>query len=268
VKRGLAFLSRYGVAVAWSAYLFSFGVFSPRHRGLITRIAEHFGHTRPSGSVPLIAAGDVVPETTLVQLREPEAVDGNVTLHELLVIARMVRALRPAVLFEIGTFDGRTTLNMAVNAPADAHVYTLDLPWDQVDATRLRLDSGERVFVEKPTSGKRFLGTESAERITRLFGDSATFDFSPFRGAADFVFVDGSHAYPYVRSDSKAAVSLLSPGGVVVWHDYGVWEGVTRALDELYTSAPEFAGLRHIAGTTLVYLPAIPSGRSAGDPDP
>jgi hypothetical protein len=38
--------------------------------------------------------------------------------------------------------------------------------------------------------------------------------------------------------------------GMVIWHDYGVWEGVTRALEEI--EASRHLGLRHVRGTSLV----------------
>lgn len=72
---------------------------------------------------------------------------------------------------------------------------------------------------------------------------------------ADFVFVDGSHTYEYVMSDSEKALGLLpNDGGVVLWHDYGEWPGVTRALNELQAGDQRFAGLRHIEGTSLALL--------------
>ena len=90
-----------------------------------------------------------------------------------------------------------------------------------------------------------------ADRVARLSGDSATFDWSPHVGRAGLVFVDGSHAYDYVRKDSETAMRLVRPGGVVLWHDYGVWPGVTQALEELETA--RHLGLVHIRGTSLVF---------------
>ena len=69
------------------------------------------------------------------------------------------------------------------------------------------------------------------------------------------MFVDGSHAYEYVLSDSERALALLQGGaGTIVWHDYGEWTGVTRALDKLATTDARFADLRAIEGTTLAIL--------------
>ena len=44
---------------------------------------------------------------------------------------------------------------------------------------------------------------------------------------------------------------MVCKGGVVVWHDYGIWEGVTKALEEM--EQRERLGLTHIRGTSLVY---------------
>ena len=188
-----------------------------------------------------------------IRLAETDKADGNVNLAELAILAQAAAAIPPGgIVVEIGTFDGRTTLNLAVNA-APADVFTLDLPPDERAA--FALAPGERQYVDKPQPGARFRGCDpawqaAARRITQLLGNSATFDWSPYGGRAGLVFVDGSHAYEYVRKDSETAMRLVVPGGIVLWHDYGRWEGVSRALDEL--EAERRLGLRHIAGTSLV----------------
>ena len=188
-----------------------------------------------------------------IRLVETAKADGNVNLAELAILAQAAAAVPPgSLVVEIGTFDGRTTLNLAVNA-GEARVVTLDLPPDERAA--FALAPGERQYVDKPQPGARFRSVrppwlEAARRITQLLGDSATFDWSPYEGRAGLVFVDGSHAYNYARKDSETAMRLVAKDGLVLWHDYGRWEGVSRALDEL--EAERRLGLRHIAGTSLV----------------
>ena len=70
-------------------------------------------------------------------------------------------------------------------------------------------------------------------------------------GRAGLVFVDGSHAYDYAKKDSETAMRLVRPRGIVLWHDYGVWPGVTQALEEL--EAARRPWLVHIRGTSLVF---------------
>jgi len=57
-------------------------------------------------------------------------------------------------------------------------------------------------------------------RIEQLFGNSLEFDFSPYERSIDFVFVDAAHDYPHGFADSRTALRLVSPGGVVLWHDF------------------------------------------------
>lgn len=190
-----------------------------------------------------------------IRLLEHRSENGNVRISELGILAQMAaNCPEGSTLFEIGTFDGRTTLNLAINAPRTCRIFTLDLHPDT--EPRYALASGERHFVDKPTPGMRYRKHresrhESAGRITQLLGDSATFDFSSFRRRCSLVFVDGSHAYDYVLSDTDRALELVDAGGVIVWHDYGVWEGVTRALEEI--EAQRRLGLRHLKGTSLVF---------------
>ena len=190
-----------------------------------------------------------------IQLAETAKSDGNVCLSELAVLALAARDT-PAgsEIIEIGTFDGRTALNLAINAPSGVSIATLYLPADQPSA--LAIEASERRYVDKPAPGARLRNCRGhwrgyADRVVQLRGDSATFDWSPYYGRAGLVFVDGSHAYDYARKDSGTAMRLVKPGGIVLWHDYGVWPGVTRALEEL--EAARRLGLVNIRGSSLVF---------------
>jgi len=37
--------------------------------------------------------------------------------------------------------------------------------------------------------------------------------------------VDGSHTYDDVIADTESALDIVKAGGVVLWHDYGIWAG-------------------------------------------
>lgn len=189
-----------------------------------------------------------------IALAQPRKQAGDVNLAELAVLASAAAATTAGQeIVEIGTFDGRTTLNLALNSANHLAVFTLDLPPDMT--SKFALAAGERAFVEKARSGRHFGDAAAgfaapASRITQLFGDSATFDWSQHAGRAGLVFVDGSHAYDYVIADTDTALRLVANKGVVIWHDYGVWDGVTRALEDI--EASRRLGLRHVRGTSLV----------------
>jgi predicted O-methyltransferase YrrM len=256
MKRIVIAIAKYFYGLVAAAYVFSVGwIVSGRARGLISTIAAHFGYRTVEFRIPMVGLAELIDAVCTIQLTELSEHDGNITLQELSVITALVSQNAPKAIFEIGTFDGRTTLNMAINGTPDTRINTLDLPGDQLNATRLHITTSDRVFVDKPQSGERFGKTESARKITQLYGDSATFDFSPYFAKTDLVFVDGSHSYEYVQNDTEIAFKLLRNGhGVILWHDYTAWPGVTKALNELYQRNPVFGKMRHIKGTTLVYL--------------
>jgi hypothetical protein len=73
-----------------------------------------------------------------------------------------------------------------------------------------------------------------AGKIHQLWGDSATFDFSPFQNNIDLFFIDGAHTYEYVKNNTLKALKCCHEGSVIAWHDYGRMgvNGVTRWLHE------------------------------------
>lgn len=257
MNRLCSFVLGYAHALACAVYVFTLGLFSPRHRQVLRSISEHFGYRRHvvPPRLPTVAVAQLLAPDIAIQTRAEAAALGNVSLLELVVLDKLLRMYPSRGVFEIGTFDGRTTLNLAANAPAGARVFTLDLPRAQADQTKYRLDRSDRFCVEKERSGARFVGTDLEPVITQLYGDSATFDFGPYRGQIGFVFVDGAHSYEYVLSDSRNALELLpNRRGVIAWHDYGVWDGVTAALNELHQRGGEFGKLRHVEQTSLAVL--------------
>ncbi len=251
------FVSRYLYAAMSCIYLFAAGFLFVRNRLLIYKISSHFGY--PEVNIPVVDPASIIPlknlEDSPVQVLEPIGRDGNVSAVELFIINLFIKAMNPVKIFEMGTFDGRTTLNMARNSADHARIWTIDLPRERLDSTKLPIVPLDRQFIDKPSSGTCFAGREEEKKITQLYGDTATYDFSPFFSSMDLVFIDASHSYEYVLNDSRIALKLLKDKkGVIIWHDYMMWEGVTRALKELYSTEPEFKDIRHIEGTSLACL--------------
>ena len=168
-----------------------------------------------------------------VTLRKCFPRHGNMTGEEIITICLLVQWIRPRGIFEFGTFNGNTTLQMALNAPEDCKIATLNLPLDHSE-TRLESSMQDKlVHPSQAGSGDVFRGEPEAARIQELFGDSATFDYSPFKEGFDFVLVDAGHEYDYVKSDTKKALELMpASGGVVVWHDFPNAPGVCQWLEE------------------------------------
>lgn len=196
-----------------------------------------------------------------IELLYPMPRPGGVSVEELIIICAIVRLSRPKLAVEIGTCEGRTTLNIALHSPDDAQVVTLDLPPDSpLMNSNTAIESGvdyRQMGIPKP--GRLFEGHPLEHKIRLILADSTKFDWTPYEGSADLVFVDGAHDYMSVMRDSENALRITKPGGIILWHDYGIVEGVTLALNELGSRFP----IRQIDGTSLACL-CLPRGRSNG----
>ena len=191
----------------------------------------------------------LLPEPFMVAVGPLKSLDHNTSEYELVCLAALVKNAGAEQVFEIGTYDGRSSRAMAMNLPDRGRLFTLNLPpgQDFNEAGERNVDSCLNV---KVVSGQRFLGTAEAARIEQVYGDSATFDFRPFEGRMDLVFIDGSHTRTYAENDTEIARRLVkATGGWVVWHDATLY-GVAPYLRQQITG--QGWPLRLIDGTTLM----------------
>lgn len=204
--------------------------------------------------LPPIKLETLVSDETKIEVHSVERRNGNISTSELTFICKLIREKEPKKIFEIGTFDGRTAVNMTANAK-NVVVYTLDIPTNYVGNSKFKIEEDDKTYIIKNESGTCFKNTRYQDRIIQLYGDSGNFDFSQWLGTIDIVFVDGSHAFEYVVNDAQIAISLVRPDGMVLFHDYGgTWPGVTRALNDLFLTNQRFREMRHINGTSLAIL--------------
>lgn len=214
---------------------------------------------RAAGLIPTVNLGDVLPSAAEhgdIELRDFLGQWGNLSVEELCKICLVARWLDPAVIFEIGTYNGLSTLQLALNAP-HATVFTLDIAPDSLEAVTLDIGEIDRHLARKTGAfafavGCKFANTTASARIRQLWGNSTTFDFSPYAGSCNLVFIDAGHTYNYVMSDTRRALSLLDPRreGVILWHDYDqvLHPDVTRCLCDL---AAEGLKICHLRNTNL-----------------
>jgi len=160
---------------------------------------------------------------------------------ELLTLAAICGYVKPRCILEIGTYTGSSALIMAMNTPPETEIFTLDL--DPTDRATHQHGLGVGGLPDY-TVGAAYLGTPFAGKIRQLLGSSLTFDFTPFTGNIDLVFIDADHTYDFVKADTATALKLLRPGGIILWDDY-VWDerfpecaGVTRCVNELAQARP------------------------------
>lgn len=208
-------------------------------------ISERFAHG--------VFGTTVNAEATILGTISHEGVLGGTSDYEAWVLAVLAKDMLAA--FEFGTCTGRTAYLFARNSPTNAVVETLTLlpeskslysvgAADDVLSTRFAI-------AESRFSEFVYSGTPYESKILQHYGDSKDFSVEGRTRSYDLVFVDGSHAYSYVVSDSKKALAMARPGGLILWHDYGhslLLPGVSKALNQLARALP----LVRLSGTTLV----------------
>ncbi len=167
-----------------------------------------------------------------------------------------VLAKEANMMFEFGTCTGKTAYLWAKNSKPDAKVYTLTLPPDKfndyrpddTDSARAR----ELALKESTFTHFLYTGTPVQEKVVQLYGDSKQFDEAQFLDTFDLIFIDGSHAYSYIKNDTEKALRMLKPGGYILWHDY---RGPTSETVDVYIFLNELfksLTLNLITGTSLV----------------
>ena len=156
---------------------------------------------------------------------------GETSVEDLIALCTLVSARQPTTVFEFGTFTGHTTVNLAMNSAKGARILTLDLPAGErgtLDGLNWEKDIDDAVI------GLQYRSSPYSAQITQILGDSRAFDVTPYVDGMDFVFVDACHEAEFVINDSEKAFQMLSPCGVIAWHDYSrVCPGVTEYLDNL-----------------------------------
>lgn len=198
-----------------------------------------------SGKLPHVPIQDLFPGIEScgpIVLPKPQGrvVGFSLDLLELVHVLSAVRFTGARSILEVGTFDGFTALNIAANLGMGGKVHTVDLPKEARGTNPGNPYAPYRV-------GSQFQNAPEADKIEQLWADSTTADWQRFGGPFDMILVDGSHEYRHVKADSKSAFKHVKPGGTIFWHDYGHFQSVSKAVDELAQDHP----IAVIRGTRL-----------------
>lgn len=156
---------------------------------------------------------------------------GNINLAESLAISCIVHFFKPFKIFEIGTYDGFSTYHLAMNSMDAAEIYTLNLPIDanqsdnsieQRSMTDYYGDNLTHLELQKRGVGTIYKTCLQSIKVKQLFGDSLSYDFSPYKGLIDLFFIDGGHSLECVAKDTENAMNCLSANGIIIWHDFNI----------------------------------------------
>ena len=160
-----------------------------------------------SDGLPQVSLQDLFPDFD-VTVQPFSFLDGTSLPIDIALLKALASSYKDCRYFEIGTWRGESVANVAEVA---AHCITLNLP------DRTMREAG---LPESYISLHRFF-SQHLPRVQHLQHDSRTFDFTPYEGKQDLVFIDGDHHYESVKSDTANAFRLLAgDDAVIVWHDY------------------------------------------------
>jgi predicted O-methyltransferase YrrM len=139
--------------------------------------------------------------------------------------------MSPRRILEFGTAEGRTTINLALQAPEKTEVITVNAP-------------------PLGSVGVLYHGHPLESKITEVLVDLTRHDWTSYYNSIDFIFCDALDSLKGVAIETSIAFSMVRLGGIVLWHDYGSGEGRTQYLNGLSVDLP----LRNIQDTCLVCL--------------
>lgn len=184
------------------------------------------GH--PSGihdyfTIPEVHLPELIRQFVPIELDGgDDFVDGSLPWVDLTALLAIVCDRKPRSLLEIGTFCGCTTRILAQAMP-ESVIHTVDLPesFDPGEDTAT-IPKDDYHLIESRMVGKAFRNDPSIRNVVQHYGDTLTWDFTQATDATLY-FIDGSHTYEYVRSDTeKCLAACRGRQATLLWHDCDV----------------------------------------------
>lgn len=144
---------------------------------------------------------------------------------EQLVLQMLIADRSVSSAFEIGTFNGGTTALIAESLPDDGHIVTVDLPDEAFSETQ-----HPNAFTAADV-GSIHQASPAAHKVEQIRANSLRLETGPWHAWADLVLVDGAHDYEHGFADTKSALQIVKPGGIVVWDDFEpYWHGLVNGI--------------------------------------
>lgn len=170
------------------------------------------------------------------------------------IFAYLIKRLRPALIFEVGTWKGRSALNMARQVKRlslDTKIVCIDT-WLGAPEHYLRPDHYKslRIAHGYPRLFHTFMGNVLRAGVQDVIvplpqtSDNAAVLLRKKGLRADMIYIDAAHEYESVLRDLQAYWELLTTSGCLFGDDYPKGRGVGRAVHEFCSTQ----GLSLVAG--------------------
>jgi predicted O-methyltransferase YrrM len=192
-------------------------------------------------------------------LREVADVEGWMTPGQGATLVDAARRCRAGgTIVEIGSFRGRSTIVLALAAPASATLIAID-PHAGNDRGPQELDG----FVDEAaddhavfTDNLAAAGVAERVRHLRMYSDAALHEVD---GVVDVLYIDGAHRYGPARADIRAWGARVSDDGTMLIHDSFSSIGVTAAILRELVAGTRFRYVGRSRSMTI-YRADLPRG--------
>jgi predicted O-methyltransferase YrrM len=134
--------------------------------------------------------------------------------YEMSAFLKVVQNLCPRTVVEIGTARGGMFYGFSQLAQRDALLVSIDLPGSENGGGQTESELSVLESFGPPTQRFCFLRANSHEEATRHSLVEALDGRK-----IDLLFIDGDHTYQGVKGDFEAYKSLVSPNGLIAFHD-------------------------------------------------
>ena len=159
------------------------------------------------------------------------------------VFAAAIRALRPSLVIEVGTWKGGSAIHMGQVMREEGIVGEIvcvdtwlgaPIAWTTEPALKasLKLSGGYPQLFRTFARNVVDAGLDGTITPLPASSDGGHTVLKHFGARADLVYIDADHDYGPARRDFENYLELLTPHGIMVGDDFGCFPGVTRAGKE------------------------------------
>lgn len=171
----------------------------------------------------------------MVDISRARAIEGWMRSSELTWLAE--QSTTHSAICEVGSWKGRSTRALADHTPGKVWAVDNwrgphDLEKYYTSFAELIERGGQEIFRQFCANLEPHISTGKVVPICADSVESARL-FVAAGQTFDMVFIDADHAYDCIRDDILAYQPLVRPGGLLCGHDFGGYNGVTRAVEEM-----------------------------------
>ena len=161
-------------------------------------------------------------------------------------------------IFEFGTCSGKTTYLMGLNSSDDTKIVSITLNPDSLDNVKKKDKDNKisfrNIIHESVYEKFLFSGKEVEKKIKIIFQNSLNLEHDKYKNEMDLIFIDGGHTYSIVKSDSEKSFEMLSPRGIILWHDYVPGKKSARDVVKYINKISKQKKIYKIKNTSLCFF--------------